>query len=316
MSTIPETTAANSTPKVNVTKKRKSSHLKAQNRFVFFSLTPIMTLFLVFSVIPIVWGLVLSFYQYSALQEHSPFIGLQNYRDMLKDDVFIKSFWNTFKFVIIAVPANIVITLMIAIGINKIRSKLFRDLFRTFYFLPCIAPLAGSAVVWSTMFNKDTGLFNVILNALNMPGVDWLSDPSIAMYSVIAMTLWADIGFNIVIFMAGLDSIPKMFYEAAELDGAGRWMSFWNITVPLLSRTTLFVTIMTCLSYFQMFPQFQILTNGEPQNETRVLALDIYDHAFKFMNMGYASAIASVLFVIILIITIIQLKLGKSQWEY
>jgi multiple sugar transport system permease protein len=316
MSTIPETTVANSTPKVNVKRKRKSSQLKAQNRFVFFSLTPIMTLFLVFSVIPIVWGLVLSFFQYSALQEHSPFIGLQNYRDMLKDDVFIKSFWNTFKFVIIAVPANIVITLMIAIGINKIRSKLFRDLFRTIYFLPCIAPLAGSAVVWSTMFNKDTGLFNAILNALHMPGVDWLSDPSIAMYSVIAMTLWADIGFNIVIFMAGLDSIPKMFYEAAELDGAGRWKSFWNITVPLLSRTTLFVTIMTCLSYFQMFPQFQILTNGEPQNETRVLALNIYDHAFKFMNMGYASAIASVLFLIILIITIIQLKLGKSQWEY
>ncbi|PLS05356.1 carbohydrate ABC transporter permease [Neobacillus cucumis] len=316
MSSIPETTSTNSAPKVKVKKKGKSSQIKAQNRFVFFSLTPIMTLFLVFSVIPIVWGLVLSFYQYNALEEHSPFIGLQNYRDMLKDDVFIKSFWNTFKFVIIAVPANIVLTLMIAIGINKIRSKVFRDLFRTIYFLPCIAPLAGSAVVWSTMFNKDTGLFNVILNSLNMPSVDWLSDPAIAMYSVIAMTLWADIGFNIVIFMAGLDSIPKMFYEAAELDGANRWKSFWNITVPLLSRTTLFVTIMTCLSYFQMFPQFQILTNGEPQNETRVLALNIYDHAFKFMNMGYASAIASVLFVIILIITIMQLKLGKSQWEY
>lgn len=316
MSLIPKSTVTNPATKVKGKKSRITSQLREQNRFVFFSMTPIMIIFLIFSAIPIVWGLVLSFYQYNPLQEHSPFIGLKNYMDLLKDDVFIKSFWNTFTFVIIAVPANIVLTLMIAIGVNRIRGKVFRNIFRTMFFLPCIAPLAGSAVVWSTMFNKDTGLFNVILNALHMSGVDWLTNPSIAMYSIIAMTLWADLGFNIVLFMAGLDSIPKMFYEAAELDGANRWKTFWNITVPLLSRTTLFVTIMTCLSYFQMFPQFQILTNGEPQNETRVLALSIYDHAFTYMNMGYASAIASILFVIILIITIIQMKLGKSQWEY
>ena len=316
MPSVSETTITESTAKVTAKKKRIPSQIKAQNRFVFFALTPIMIVFLVFSVIPIFWGLILSFFQYNPLQAHSPFIGLQNFTHLLHDDVFIKSFRNTFKFVFIAVPANIIFTLMIAIGINRIRSKFFRDLFRTIYFLPCIAPLAGSAVVWQTMFNKDTGLFNLVLNALHLPGVDWLTNPAIAMYSVIAMTLWADMGFNIVIFMAGLDSIPKMYYEAAELDGANRWKSFWNITVPLLSRTSLFVTVMTCLSYFQMFPQFQILTNGEPQNETRVLALNIYDHAFTYMDMGYASAIASVLFFIILIITMIQLKLGKSQWEY
>ena len=316
MASVPETSITETTLTVTAKKRNISTQKRAQNRFVFFSLTPIMIFFIVFSVIPIGWGLFLSLYQYNPLEAHSPFVGLQNFKDLLKDDIFIKSFWNTFKFVIITVPANIVFTLMIAMGINGIRNNHFRNLFRTIYFLPCIAPLAGSAVVWSTMFNKDTGLFNIILNALHMSGVDWLTNPSIAMYSVIAMTLWADMGFNIVIFMAGLDSIPKMYYEAAELDGANRWKSFWNITVPLLSRTTLFVTIMTCLSYFQMFPQFQILTNGEPQNETRVLALSIYDHAFTYMNMGYASAIASVLFFIILIITFIQLKLGKSQWEY
>jgi ABC-type sugar transport system permease subunit len=316
MASVPETSITKTTLTVTDKKRNISTQKRAQNRFVFFSLTPIMIFFIVFSVIPIGWGLFLSLYQYNPLEAHSPFVGLQNFKDLLKDDVFIKSFWNTFKFVIITVPANIVFTLMIAMGINGIRNNHFRNLFRTIYFLPCIAPLAGSAVVWSTMFNKDTGLFNIILSALHMSGVDWLTNPSIAMYSVIAMTLWADMGFNIVIFMAGLDSIPKMYYEAAELDGANRWKSFWKITVPLLSRTTLFVTIMTCLSYFQMFPQFQILTNGEPQNETRVLALSIYDHAFTYMNMGYASAIASVLFFIILIITFIQLKLGKSQWEY
>ena len=297
-------------------KRNYNVQSKREQKFIILSLSPIMILFLIFSLIPIIWGLVLSFYQYNPLQADSPFIGLQNFKDMIQDDTFIKTFWNTFEFVIIAVPVNIVLTLLIAIGINNIRSDKFRGVFRTVYFLPCIAPLAGTAVVWSTMFNGDSGLFNLILNSFNLPGVDWLTDPQLALYSIILVTLWADMGFNIVIFMAGIDSIPKMFYEAADLDGANQWQKFKSITLPLLSRTSLFITIMTCLSYFQMFPQFQILTNGEPQNETRVLALDIYDHAFTYMNMGYASAIATVLFLIILIITIIQLWLGKSKWEY
>ncbi|WP_249315478.1 sugar ABC transporter permease [Bacillus sp. FJAT-49711] len=296
--------------------KTLSSLNKKKRRFIFVSLTPIMVLFMIFFVIPIVWGLLLSLYQYNPLNANSPFVGLENFKELLQDDVFKKTFWNTFKFIIIAVPGNIFLTLFIAIGISKIRGRFFQDTFRTLYFLPCIAPLAASAVVWSTLFNSDRGLFNMILMNLGFSGVDWLTDPTMAMYSVIIMTLWADMGFNIVIFIAGLNAIPEMFYEAADLDGAGKWDRFRNITVPLLSRTTLFITIMTSLSYFQMFPQFQVLTNGEPQNETRVLALSIYDHAFKYFNMGYASAIATVLFLIILIITIIQLRVGKSNWEY
>lgn len=287
-----------------------------KRQFIFVTLTPIMVLFMIFFVIPIVWGLLLSLYQYNPLAASSPFIGLDNFKELLQDDVFKKTFWNTFKFIIIAVPGNILLSLFIAIGISKIRGRFFQDTFRTLYFLPCIAPLAASAVVWSTLFNSDRGLFNMILTGIGFSGIDWLTDPAMAMYSIIIMTLWADMGFNIVIFIAGLNAIPEMFYEAADLDGASRWDRFRRITVPLLSRTTLFITIMTSLSYFQMFPQFQVLTNGEPQNETRVLALSIYDHAFKYFNMGYASAIATVLFLIILIITIIQLRAGKSKWEY
>lgn len=130
------------------------------------------------------------------------------------------------------------------------------------------------------------------------------------------MTLWADIGYNIVLFMAGLDSIPEMYYEAAILDGANRWHLFRHVTLPLLSRSTLFVTITTVISYFQAFPQFQIMTKGEPFNETRVLALQIYDQAFSNSNMGYASALATLFLVIILIVTVLQLRLGRTQWEY
>jgi multiple sugar transport system permease protein len=130
------------------------------------------------------------------------------------------------------------------------------------------------------------------------------------------MTLWADSGYNIVIFMAGLDSIPVVYYEAAMLDGAKRWVMFRHVTLPLLNRTTIFISITTIISYFQAFAQFQVMTKGEPFNETRVLALNIYDNAFTYSNMGYASAMATVLLVIILVITQLQVKLGRSQWEY
>ncbi len=289
---------------------------REQRSFVLFSLLPIITLFLVFSVIPIIWGTMLMFFNYNPLDESSPFVGLAQFQRLWEDEVFHKAFVNTFKFVFIAIPANIVITLFIAIGINKIHSTLWRNTFRTMFFLPAIAPLAGSAVVWSTMFNGNNGLFNIILEHLGFAKVNWLTDPATALLSIIVMTLWADIGYNIVIFMAGLDSIPDMFYEAAKLDGANRWQMFRHITLPLLSRTSLFVFVMTSISYFQMFPQFQIMTNGEPQNETRVLSLHIFDHAFTYLNMGYASAMAFILLLIILAVTIIQLRIGRSQWEY
>ena len=296
--------------------KKKAKQHATEMQFVTFSLIPILVIFSIFAIIPIIWGIILMFYNYNPLSASSPFIGLDNFRHMLKDEIFIISFWNTFKFVLIAIPANIVITLAVAIGINSIRSRLWRNTFRTFFFLPCIAPLSGSALIWTVMLKQNDGLFNNILERIGLHTVNWLNDPSMAMISIIMMTLWADIGYNIIIFAAGLDSIPDMFYEAAKLDGAGHWRSFWNITLPLLSRTSLFVVIMTSISYFQMFPQFQIMTNGGPMNQTSVLSLDIFNNAFSYMNMGYASAIAFVLLIIILVITLIQIRLGRAQWEY
>lgn len=293
-----------------------SKQRAVERRFVIMSLTPILLLFLVFSVIPIVGGTVLMFFDYSPLSSSVPFVGLKHLKALFSDDRFFQSLRVTFTFVLIAIPANIVITLLVAIGINKIRRGFWKNTFRTAFFLPAVAPLAGSALIWTTMFNADSGIVNMVLELFGLPPVNWLTNPSTALLSIIIMTLWADIGYNIVLFMAGLDAIPDTLYEAAELDGASPWQTFWQITLPMLRPTMLFVFIMTSISYFQMFPQFQIMTHGGPFYETYVLALNIYDQAFTYMNMSYASAMAFVLLIIILILTVIQLRIGRSQWEY
>ncbi|MDP4098230.1 sugar ABC transporter permease [Paenibacillus sp. P96] len=294
----------------------KAAGYRAKRRFIILSLVPILLLFGVFAFLPIAWSLGLSVFKYDPLSSNAVFVGAENYVRMLQDAVFLKSLWVTFKFVIITVLANIVITLLIAAAIQRVSIPWLKNLFRTLFFLPTIAPLAGTAIVWSTMFNYNNGLFNMVLAKLHMAPIQWLSDPHYALYSVILMTLWADIGYNIVLFIAGLDSIPDMYYEAAILEGAGRGHIFFHITLPLLRRTLLFVSVTTVVSYFQAFPQFQIMTKGEPFNETRVLALHIYDQAFSNSNMGYASAMATVFLMIILLVTLLQLRWGRTQWEH
>ncbi|MGG4146524.1 sugar ABC transporter permease [Paenibacillus algorifonticola] len=289
---------------------------KNVRKFVVFSLLPVLLLFGLFAFIPIGWSLGLSVLKYNPLSGQALFVGADNYIRMVSDAIFLKSLWVTVKFVSVAVLFNILLAIAISKAIQRIRIRWLKDLFRTLFFLPTIAPLAGTAIVWSTMFNYHNGLFNMILGQLHIAPIQWLSDPHYALWSVIIMTLWADIGYNIVLFMAGLDSIPDMYYEAAILDGANRWHLFRHVTLPLLRRTLLFVSITTVISYFQAFPQFQIMTKGEPFNETRVLALHIYEQAFSNSNMGYASAMATFFLVIILLITLLQLKWGRSQWEY
>lgn len=304
----------NKTDRIKVT--GKAAGYRAKRRFILISLVPILLLFGVFAFLPIAWSLGLSVFKYDPLSSKALFVGADNYIRMARDAVFLKSLWVTFKFVTITVLINIVITLLIASAIQRVSIPWLKSLFRTVFFLPTIAPLAGTAIVWSTMFNYNNGLFNILLAKLHMAPIQWLSDPHYVLYSVIMMTLWADIGYNIVLFIAGLDSIPDMYYEAAILEGAGRWHIFFHITLPLLRRTLLFVSVTTVVSYFQAFPQFQIMTKGEPFNETRVLALHIYDQAFANSNMGYASAMATVFLMIILLVTLLQLRWGRTQWEH
>jgi multiple sugar transport system permease protein len=296
------------------TKKKKLQ--KNQAAFIAISLTPILVIYCAFNLLPIIMAFVLSFSYYDVLKNFLEFTGLKNLRHLFTDEVFRKSIWNTFRFVLIAVPANIVITLFLALAINNVKSSVLKNVFRAVFFLPVTAPTVGSVLVWQTLYNYNGGLFNKILESVGFKSIYWLSDPSMSIFAIILMTLWAGIGYNIVLFMAGMDSIPDMFYEAAKLDGAGRFEVFWHITLPLLSRSTLFVTVMTVLSYFQAFTQFKVMTNGGPENATRVMSLEIYDTAFKYFDLGNAASMSMVLLMIMLVITIIQLKIGKSRWEY
>jgi multiple sugar transport system permease protein len=297
-------------------RRRPSLQKRKMNRFVWITLSPILILFLTFSFFPIVFGFYLSLSTYDPLLNTAKFIGLDNFRSIMNDSLFLKSIGNTFLFVGIAVPTNVVITLLISLAITSLKSGKLQGLFRSVFFIPVISPIVGSALVWTMIYSYPNGLFNKIVELFGGHSQYWLTGPTTALLSVIVMTLWSDIGYNTILFIAGLNTIPDMFYEAARLEGAGRIRIFFMITLPLLSRTTLFVTIMTLFSYFQEFTRFQIMTGGGPENKTRLISLEIYDTAFKYFDMSSASAMAVVLFAIMLIVTIIQLKVGKSRWEY
>lgn len=287
------------------------------NKFVLATVIPLFTEVAIFMVIPIIGTLLISFMDYSPLRDGNTFVGLENYKALLTDANFVIALKNTLFFTFVAVAINIVISLTFAFLISQLRSNKTRSFFRMMMFLPCIAPMVASSVVWvRTIFPKN-GLLNQLLIALGANVISFTGDANYLMSSVIAFTLWADLGYNIILFCAGIDGIPTDIYEAAELDGASQLKRFFRITLPLLARTMAFVTLMTLISYFQMFAQFEVLAvKGGPRQSGLVLTSYIYKTAFGYRKMGYAAAISVVLFIVILIVSIIQKRMDKVDWEY
>lgn len=273
---------------------------------------------LIFIVIPIIIGLVISFYDYNPLSSTNSFIGFQNYIRLLSDEDFKIAFLNTFQFTFVTVALNIILALFFATIISQFHSNTTRSFFRMVFFLPCIAPMVATAIVFNrSIYPTTTGLLNMIRNAIGLSSVNWLGDPSKAMIAVIAYTIWVDVGYNTILFSAGIDGIPTQLYEAAELDGASEWKKFTKITFPLLGRTFQFVIVQTLISHFQMFAQFAVLLYKDgPNNSGLVLSRYIYKMAFEYKDMGYASAVSMVLFIVILIISVIEQKMTKVDWEY
>jgi multiple sugar transport system permease protein/raffinose/stachyose/melibiose transport system permease protein len=287
-------------------------------KFVAFVLVPVFLHMTLFIIGPIIFGLALSFFDYNPLREINEFIGVENFQKLAGDKEFIKALTNTLFFVVVTVALNMVLSLSLAQAISKFKSNKTRSFFRMIFFLPCVAPLVASSVVWGkSILPTATGLANMLLTNIGLEPVNWLGDPNIIMISIIVFTLWADVGYNVILFTAGLDGIPKEFYEAAELDGANGWQKFRFITIPLLGRTFAFVTLMTIISHFQMFAQFavMILKDG-PQNSGLVITRYIYKMAFEVKDLGYASAVAMALFCIIFVVTLIQQRANKVDWEY
>ncbi len=293
------------------------------NRFVYTVLIPIFICMITFTLLPILLGLGISLYDYNPLSVSSPFIGLDNFKRLSTDSVFLISVKNTLVFVFVTVTLNIMLALAVAQAIGSMRSNKMRSFMRMIFFMPAVAPLAASSLVWKAMYANKYGLFNNILGTIGLPTQNWLGDPMWLLPAIILFTIWADIGYNIIIFSAGIDGIPLDFLEAAAIDGAGPVRRFFSITLPLLGRTTAFVITMTLISHFQMFAQFEIMGRsagspggGGPNNVGMVLTLEIYKEAFKYKNMGYASAIAFILFLIILSVTIISQRVNKVDWGY
>lgn len=291
---------------------------KGNRKFLLIVLIPAFAQVVVFLLLPILGTATVSFLEYNPLQSANRFVGMSNYAALLQDESFFIALKNTLVFTFVTVALNIVISLMTATLICQLKSNKTRSFFRMIVFLPCMAPLVASSVVWArSIYQTKGGMANAILELFGAQAISWIGDARFLMISVIIFTIWADIGYNIILFSAGIDGIPQELFQAAALDGAGRWRLFRYVTLPLLGRTMTFVTLMTLISHFQMFAQFNVLALKDgPQSSGLVLTSDIYKTAFVYKEMGYAAAISMALFVIILLVMIVQQRLAKVDWEY
>ncbi|UCE06983.1 MAG: sugar ABC transporter permease [bacterium] len=290
-------------------KRRPSKKRNGVSALLFLS--PTLIIFLTFIIFPVFFSFYLSFHQWNMFSAERSFVGLENYWRMFQEREFWMVLKNTFIYTLGTVPLNMALSLLVAYGL--IRKVAGKKLLRTAFFAPVIISPVAAAVIWRWMYDPNFGLINYFLGFLGINTINWLNDPTAAMFALIVMGVWKTFGINMVLFSAGLQGIPENYYEAAKIDGAGRWANFWNITIPLLSPTTFFIMVMSIISSFQVFDIVYVLTSGGPLGSTKVLVFYLYEHAFKFFEMGYASAVAYILFTILIVLTLLQVKYMKSR---
>ncbi|MCD7035153.1 sugar ABC transporter permease [Metabacillus sp. GX 13764] len=282
----------------------------------YLFIAPALILLSLFSLLPIAVALMISFtdINLSSLADWSAinFIGLQNYLDVVKDPIFVKSILNTLFYVVFGVPFVIICSLSIALLINFGKARIFKA-FRVIFYMPSITNVVAVAVVWSYLYNPQYGLFNYLLKLIQLPAVPWLTDPVIAKISLIILALWRAIGLNMIIFLAAIQGIPRTYYEAAELDGAGHFRQIFSITLPLLRYAIFFVSVTTMIGWLQFFEEPFVMTKGGPLDSTTSVALFIYRNGFQQSNFGYAAAGSFVLFIAIIVITLIQFKFTRKE---
>ena len=297
---------------MEITSKSKAvNKLKRKNTLTALSfIAPNFIGFFLFTLVPVVFSLILAFMEWDSFSSPE-FVGMKNFSKMLGDDTFWISLKTTFLYTIGVVPLTLVCSLGLAILLNKkVRGMKF---FRTAFFFPYVTSLVAIAVVWNMLFHPTMGPINQFLKFFieNPPG--WTSSSDWALTAIIIVSVWRGMGYYMILYLAGLQSVPKELYEAASIDGANKWQQFRNVTLPSLRPTTFFVSIMLVINCFKIFDLVQVMTAGGPGRATNVLVYQIYNEAFVKFNFGYASAIAMVLFVIVLGITVIQFKWNQRQ---
>jgi multiple sugar transport system permease protein len=315
--------------------------------FLFTSVSPMVIYMAIFSLLPVVWAFLLAFFDYSAqrtgagplgLGGDNPFIGLRNFENMLggqtlEAELFRTSLKNTLAFAMIVLPLNLLLTIPLAVLIEATHDRV-KPIFRLIFFLPVVTSAVGVAVMWGFIYHPQNGLLNGFILSLEsiLPQLGvaapsrqiWLGNTRLvedgvplALICAVIAYLWQDFGYNTIIFIAALQGIPETFKEAARVDGATPFQVFRHVTLPLLRPTVLLTSVLTVISAFQVFDLIQVLTpGGGQQAQTRVLTIDIYENAFRFQRMGWAAAVSAALFILVLVITLVQFRLLRSDWEY
>jgi multiple sugar transport system permease protein len=275
----------------------------------YLFIAPVIILFGIFRIVPSIQTLLYSFYKVELLRDRFTFLGLDNFRDLLTDEIFRRATINTLTYVITIVPVSAFLGLILAVLFNA-RFHL-KEFFKAVYFSPMVTSTVAAAMVWWWMYNPQFGIFNVLLKLVGFPEQPWLMSSHMALPSIIIFSVWKNLGYNMIIYLAGLQAIPQQFYEAATIDGAGALRRFRHVTIPLLAPTTTFLLIYDTILALQVFDQIFVLTGGGPAGSTNVVVLDLYRQAFERYNFGYAAAEAMVLFLFIMAVTILQYYYSK-----
>ena len=294
--------------KARITKRKWDEY-----KWAWFMIAPTMIGLIVLNIIPIFQTLYLSFFKSGAFGKGNIFVGLENYQKLVSDEQVWCAVRNTLVYTLGVVPITVALALFIAVLLNgKLKGK---GIFRTIYFIPMVAAPAAVTMVWKWLYNKDDGLINYFLQSIGVSKVNWIDDPHIAMISIIIIGVWSTVGYSMVLLLAGLQEIPKDYYEASNIDGAKPWTQFFYITLPLISPTLFFVLVTRINTSMQVFDVIYMMIDvtSPSYNATVSLVYLFYNNSFKYSNKGYGSAIIMLLLAIIMIITVIQNKL-QDKW--
>jgi multiple sugar transport system permease protein len=298
---------------------RKAGTPRSRERAAWGFVAPALIAIAVFFAVPVFSALLLSLTDFDiyALADiaNVRFVGLQNYERLLGNPLFWTAMKNTGLFAVLGVPLSIATSLAAAVILNA-RVVKWRPLWRVIFFAPFVTTLVATAVLWNYLLHTRYGVINWVLTSFGLPAVDWLGDPSTSIPAILMFVVWKSFGYNMLIFLAVLQTVPDDLYEAARIDGAGPWKSFLNVTLPAIGPTLLLVSIISVASFFQLFAEPYVMTQGGPAQSTVTVLYFMYEEGFKWWNLGSASAVAFILFLCILAITLVQLSVARRMGAY
>ena len=300
------------------TSKGKPRRTKQQRREIlvaYLFLSPALLLFVIFIAGPFLGAFGLSLFSWDMFTP-AQFVGLANYGHLLTDVAAHTAIWNTVIFTFWSLVLHLGVGMLLALAVNRAIAGALKYFFRTAYFFPFMMSWASVSLMWLYLLDPNFGIVNYYLGLLKLPTPNWLASTSTALPSLIVVDLWRTLGFTFIILLAGLTSVPSHFYEAARLDGAGAWRRFWSITLPMMSPTLLFSCVITVVGAFQIFDPMFVITSGGPGTSTTSIVLYIYQTGFQNFQMGYASTLALIVFLVIMILTVIQLRLSRYWVHY